>query len=188
MALATVFSRAQNGMQALPITIEVNIANGMPAFTMVGLPEATVRESKDRVRGAIQNAGFSFPNKRITVNLAPADLPKQGSRFDLAIAMGILVATGQISDTILRDHEFIGELALSGEIRQVDGVLPTALACSQAQRTLILPRKNVAEASLIKSLTAYSANHILDICEHILGNTLLPQVVADKSEQTQDYC
>ncbi len=183
MSLATVYSRAQNGMQAQPITIEVHIANGMPAFNMVGLPEATVRESKDRVRGALQNAGFTFPNKRITVNLAPADLPKEGSRFDLAIAIGILVATGQMLDNLLHDHEFIGELALSGEIRQVRGVLPTALACAKAERTLILPQENAEEAALIDALNAYHAKHILDIFAHSQGEQLLMPVkpVEDKN-------
>ncbi len=176
MSLATVYSRAQNGMQALPITIEVHLANGLPAFTVVGLPEAAVRESKDRVRGAIQNAGFAFPNKRITVNLAPADLPKQGARFDLAIAIGILVASGQMSDALLDDHEFIGELALSGGIRPISGVLPTALACAKADRTLILPKENAQEAGLLKTLAARYATHILDVFGHAQGQHLLPKV------------
>lgn len=171
-------------MQALPITIEVHLANGMPAFTVVGLPEAAVRESKDRVRGAIQNAGFAFPNKRITVNLAPADLPKEGSRFDLAIAMGILVASGQMDGSFLADHEFVGELALSGEIRSVRGVLPTALACSTAKRSLILPWDNADEAALIQSLTAYKAKHILDIFAHTQGQQL--EVVSTVDNHDED--
>ncbi len=187
MSLATVYSRAQNGMQAQAITIEVNIANGMPAFTVVGLPEASVRESKDRVRGAIQNSGFTFPNKRITVNLAPADLPKEGSRFDLAIALGILVATGQMPETLLHDHEFVGELALSGEIRQVRGVLPTAIACAQAQRTLILPQANAEEAALIPSLTAYQTPHLLAIFAHVQGETPLTPVSASAEKEEQPY-
>lgn len=187
MSLATVYSRAQNGMQALPITIEVHLANGMPGFTVVGLPEAAVRESKDRVRGAIQNAGFAFPNKRITVNLAPADLPKEGSRFDLAIAIGILVASGQMGDRLLHNHEFVGELALSGEIRQVRGVLPTALACAKVERTLILPEQNAEEAALIQSLNAYQAKHILDIMAHEQGDDLLTAVTANNSSHEDDY-
>lgn len=174
MSLATVYSRAQNGMDSLPITIETHLANGLPGFTIVGLPEAAVRESKDRVRAAIQNAGFAFPNKRITVSLAPADVPKEGSRFDLGIAMGILVASGQISDSILHDHEFIGELALSGEIRAVRGVLPTALACASAEHTLILPEANESEAALVKSLSGYKAKHILDIFAHTQDTPLCP--------------
>ncbi|PIE45407.1 MAG: ATP-dependent protease [Gammaproteobacteria bacterium] len=166
MSLATVLSRAQNGMDSQPITIEVHLANGLPGFTVVGLPEAAVRESKDRVRAAIQNSGFTFPNKRITVSLAPADVPKEGSRFDLAIAIGILVASGQMDDSLLADHEFVGELALSGEIRRVRGILPTALACSADCHSLILPEDNEAEAALVKSLTGYKAKHILDIFAH----------------------
>lgn len=180
MTLATVNSRSQNGMQSLPVTIEVHLANGLPGFTVVGLPEAAVRESKDRVRAAIQNAGFAFPNKRITVSLAPADVPKEGSRFDLGIAVGILVASGQMDGSLLPDHEFIGELALSGEIRAVRGILPTALACSLAKNTLILPEDNEEEAALVTSLTGYKAKHILDIFAHSQG-TLLPQVTQQKA-------
>ncbi|MBS9777409.1 MAG: YifB family Mg chelatase-like AAA ATPase [Gammaproteobacteria bacterium] len=175
MTLATVYSRSQNGMESLPITIEVHLANGLPGFTVVGLPEAAVRESKDRVRAAIQNAGFAFPNKRITVSLAPADVPKEGSRFDLAIAMGILVASEQMSNQILVDHEFVGELALSGEIRAIRGILPTALACADAQHTLILPEENEDEAALIESLNGYKAKHILDIFAHT-QDTPLPHI------------
>lgn len=175
MSLATVYSRAQNGMDSLPITIEIHLANGLPSFAMVGLPEAAVRESKDRVRAAIQNAGFAFPSKRITVSLAPADVPKEGSRFDLGIAMGILVASGQMDGSILEHHEFVGELALSGEVRAVRGILPTALACSAANHTLILPEANENEAALVKSLNGYKAKHILDIFAHTQG-TLLPPI------------
>ncbi len=172
MTLATVHSRSQNGMESLPITIEVHLANGLPGFTVVGLPEATVRESKDRVRAAIQNAGFAFPNKRITVSLAPADVPKEGSRFDLAIAVGILVASEQMSPQILKDHEFVGELALSGEVRAVRGILPSALACATAKHTLILPEDNESEAALVKSLTGYKVKHLLDVFAHSQGTAL----------------
>ncbi|MPV86633.1 YifB family Mg chelatase-like AAA ATPase [Ostreibacterium oceani] len=190
MSLATVLSRAQNGMHSQPITIETHLANGLPAFTVVGLPEAAVRESKDRVRGAIQNSGFTFPNKRITVNLAPADVPKEGSRFDLAIAVGILVASGQMDAAILETHEFIGELALSGEIREVRGVLPTALACSVAKRALILPEANEQEAALISSLTGYKAKHILDIFAHSQGEQLpniRAQAMTDPDQVPLDF-
>lgn len=185
MSLATVFSRAQNGMHSQPITIEVHLANGLPGFTVVGLPEAAVRESKDRVRAAIQNAGFNFPNKRITVSLAPADVPKEGSRFDLAIGIGILVASGQMNDELLNDHEFIGELALSGEIRAVRGVLPTALACASDNHVLILPEDNETEAALVKSLTGYKAKHILDIFAHNQG-TLLPAITFQPNMDIDD--
>lgn len=169
MSLATVLSRAAHGMQAPLITIEVHLANGMPAFTMVGLPEAAVRESRDRVRGAIINAGFVFPNKRITVNLAPADLPKEGARFDLAIAAGILVASEQIAAHVLDKHEMIGELALSGEIRPVSGVLPTALAAKTDHHTLLLPKANANEAALIAGLDAYVIENIQDLLKYSQG-------------------
>lgn len=185
MSLATVYSRAQNGMNALPITIEVHLANGLPGFAVVGLPEAAVRESKDRVRAAIQNAGFAFPNKRITVSLAPADVPKEGSRFDLAIAVGILVATGQMDSKLLEDHEFVGELALSGEIRAVRGMLPTALACAAAEHTLILPEDNENEAALVQSLNAYKAKHIIDIFAHS-QDTPLPQIAYQPNTHVEE--
>jgi len=175
MPLATVLSRAQNGMAASPVTVEVHLANGLPGFTIVGLPEAAVRESKDRVRAAIQNAGYSFPNKRITVSLAPADVPKEGSRFDLAIAVGLLVASAQMQDSLLADHEFVGELALSGAIRRIRGMLPTALACAKDEHALILPVENKDEAGLVKSLTAYQAKHILDVFAHSQGQ-LMPAI------------
>ncbi|MGB7386895.1 MAG: magnesium chelatase domain-containing protein, partial [Pseudomonas neustonica] len=153
MSLAIVNSRARLGIQAPPVSVEVHLANGMPSLTLVGLPETAVRESKDRVRSALQNAQLDFPSlKRITINLAPADLPKEGGRFDLAIALGLLAASGQIPADRLTDCECIGELALSGELRPVQGVLPVALACRDAGRTLILPRANAAEAALVKGV------------------------------------
>ena len=129
MELAIIHSRACVGVEAPEVTVEVHISNGMPGFSLVGLPETTVKEAKDRVRSAILNSNFEFPAKRITVNLAPADLPKEGGRFDLPIALGILAASQQIAINKLDSHEFVGELALSGELRRVKGVLPAALAC-----------------------------------------------------------
>ncbi|PSW07919.1 ATP-dependent protease, partial [Photobacterium rosenbergii] len=123
MNLAIIHSRASVGVQAPAVTVEVHISNGMPAFQLVGLPETSVKEAKDRVRSAIVNAGFEFPSRRITVNLAPADLPKEGGRFDLPIALGILAASEQIPANKLHDYEFLGELALSGELRPVKGAL-----------------------------------------------------------------
>lgn len=172
MSLATVLSRAQTGMDAPDITIEVHLANGLPGFTIVGLPEAAVREAKDRVRAAIQNSQFTFPNKRITVNLAPADIPKSGSRFDLAIALGILVASEQLPQTLLHNTEYIGELALSGAVRGVNGILPTALHCANADHKMILPSENEFEASLIHSLTAHKIEHLLDLLGHVSGRPL----------------
>lgn len=172
MSLATVMSRAQSAMDSPPITVEAHLANGLPGFTIVGLPEAAVRESRDRVRGAIQNSGFNFPNKKITVNLAPADLPKEGSRFDLAIAIGILVASEQLPREALHNSEYIGELALGGGLRQIRGVLPSALACHQAGNKLILPKENYSEAALIDGLEAYTAESLLDILAHFQGQSM----------------
>ena len=134
MSLAIVHSRAQVGVQAPAVIVEAHLANGLPTFTLVGLPEAAVKESKDRVRSAILNCAFEFPQRRITLNLAPADLPKDGGRFDLAIALGILAASGQVPAAALVQMECLGELALSGELRPVQGVLPAALAARAAGR------------------------------------------------------
>src|SRR5690606_21880493 len=142
MSLAIVHSRAQVGVDAPPVTVEAHLANGLPSMALVGLPETAVKESKDRVRSALLNAGFDFPARRITLNLAPADLPKDGGRFDLAIAMGILAASGQVPENALADLECLGELALSGAVRPVRGVLPAALAARAAGRRLVVPRVN----------------------------------------------
>ena len=135
MSLAIVYTRAQVGIHAPLVSVEVHLSGGLPGLFIVGLPEAAVKESKDRVRGAILNSQFEFPSRRITINLAPADLPKEGGRFDLPIALGILAASGQISRERLGRYEFLGELALGGELRGVRGVLPAALACRDAERT-----------------------------------------------------
>src|ERR1700690_1503902 len=132
MGLATVRSRAQNGLIADLVTVEVDLSAGLPGLSIVGLPEAAVRESRDRVRAAIAHCGYQFPNRRITVNLAPADLPKEGGRFDLPIALGILSASGQIPAAALENFEVVGELSLSGEVRAVRGALPAALQCSKS--------------------------------------------------------
>ncbi|THG69635.1 magnesium chelatase, partial [Pseudomonas sp. A-1] len=132
MSLAIVHSRAQLGIDAPAVSVEAHLANGLPSLTLVGLPETAVRESKDRVRSAIQSCGFDYPSRRITLNLAPADLPKDGGRFDLAIALGILAASGQLPAASLENLECLGELALSGALRAVRGVLPAALAARAA--------------------------------------------------------
>lgn len=124
MNLATIFSRAQTGMDAPLVTVEVHLSNGLPGLSIVGLPEAAVKESKDRVRAALLNSGYQFPTRRITINLAPADLPKEGGRFDLPIALGILAASDQLPHESLHEYEFLGELSLSGQLRSVHGVLP----------------------------------------------------------------
>lgn len=168
MPLAIVNTRAREGIEAPPVTVEVHLTNGLPSFSIVGLPETAVKESKDRVRSALINSEFEFPTRRITVNLAPADLPKEGGRYDLAIALGVLCASGQLPQQALTDYEFIGELALSGELRPVPGVLPAALRCRDVCRALILPLSNLQETVLIKTAQAYGAEHLLDVCNHLL--------------------
>ncbi len=167
MSLAVLKSRALNGMQAPQVTVEVHLANGLPAFTIVGLPETEVKESKDRVRAALQNARFDFPNQRITVNLAPADLPKESGRFDLPIALGILAASGQIPDGELANYEFAGELSLSGDLRPIRGALAMTFAMQQASNcSFILPRENADEAALVMDAKIYPADTLLTVCAH----------------------
>ncbi|MBI3711381.1 MAG: YifB family Mg chelatase-like AAA ATPase [Burkholderiales bacterium] len=177
MALAVLKSRALSGMDAPEVTVEVHLANGLPSFTIVGLPETEVKESKDRVRAALQNARFDFPAQRITVNLAPADLPKESGRFDLAIALGILAASGQIPDTDLYQYEFAGELSLSGELRPIRGALAMTYAIcqgklgeSQRPRAFILPRENADEAALVSDARIYPADSLLQVCAHFAGS------------------
>jgi magnesium chelatase family protein len=179
MSLALVHSRARDGVRAPAVRVEVHLSGGLPATTIVGLPEAAVRESKDRVRAAIQNAQFEYPQRRVTVNLAPADLPKDGARFDLPIALGILAASGQIPMEALARCEFIGELALTGELRMVDGVLPAAIAATADERTLFLPQANGAEAALVSGVDARTARTLLEICAHLQGAKLLPEAIAE---------
>ena len=173
MSLAIVHSRAQVGVEAPSVTVEAHLANGLPSLALVGLPETAVKESKDRVRSAILNCAFEFPLRRITLNLAPADLPKDGGRFDLAIALGILAASGQISADVIADTECLGELALSGELRPVQGVLPAALAARAAGRILVVPSSNAEEASLASGLRVIAANHLLELAAHFNGVTPL---------------
>ena len=175
MSLAVLHSRAQVGVEAPEVTVEVHLAGGLPALSIVGLPEMAVRESKDRVRGALLTGQFDYPAKRITINLAPADLPKEGGRFDLAIALGILGASGQIPKGPLGDYEFLGELALSGALRPVRGVLPAALAARRAGRALILPEGNAAEAALVEGLVVHPAAHLNAVCAHLGGREELPR-------------
>ena len=167
MSLATVRTRAKLGIEAPLVSVEVHLSNGLPAFHIVGLPETAVKESKDRVRSAIINAHFEFPARRITINLAPAELPKEGTRFDLAIAIGILAASGQVPMDLLGQHEFIGELALSGELRPVEALLPSAMACANANKALITSTDNANEAALVKALTVLPATHLLEVSAHM---------------------
>jgi magnesium chelatase family protein len=175
MSLALAHSRARTGVHAPAVRVEVYLAPGLPALNIVGLPEAAVRESRDRVRAAIQCAQFEFPNRRITVNLAPADLPKDGGRFDLPIALGVLAAAGVVDREALGRVELLGELALTGELRRVDGVLPAALAVARGGRALIVPAGNGAEAALAGEVEAFTARTLLEVVAHLNGTRKLPR-------------
>ncbi len=183
MSLAIVYSRAQVGIHAPLVSVEVHLSNGLPSLSIVGLPEAAVKESKDRVRGAILNSHFEFPTRRITINLAPADLPKEGGRFDLPIALGVLAASGQLSVESLACYEFLGELALGGELRGVRGILPAALACRDAQRALLVPQQNADEATLISNLPVFAVAHLLSVCAQLKKDTILPQHICNQSRR-----
>ena len=172
MSLAILKSRALAGMAAPEVTVEVHLANGLPAFTIVGLPETEVKEARDRVRAALQNSRFDFPARRITVNLAPADLPKESGRFDLPIALGILAASGQIPSDTFDQYEFAGELSLSGELRPINGALAMTYAMQQdgirnrRQRAFILPDASADEAALVEDATILPADSLLQVCAH----------------------
>ena len=178
-SLSIVHSRAQVGIQALPVTIEVHMTNGLPRLSIVGLPEAAVKESQDRVRSALLNSQFEFPLQRFTINLAPADLPKEGGRFDLAIALGILAASRQIPADQLSGYEIVGELALSGEVRPVRGVLPMALEARQIQRQVVVPQENATEASMVNNVSILPVKHLLEICAHLQGSALITPYCTD---------
>jgi magnesium chelatase family protein len=177
VSLAVLQSRALSGLDAPLVTVEAHLGNGLPAFTIVGLPEAEVKEAKDRVRAALQNAGFDFPARRITVNLAPADLPKESGRFDLPIALGILAASGQIPAAALAGYEFAGELALTGELRPVRGALAMALAVVRDRRAFVVPVANAAEAALAEGLSVLAAPTLSAVCAHLAGREALPAAV-----------
>ena len=168
MSLAVLRSRALSGMDAPQVTVEVHLANGLPGFTIVGLPEAEVKEAKDRVRAALLNNCFEFPNRRIVVNLAPADLPKESGRFDLPIALGILAASGQIPHENLARYEYAGELSLSGALRPIRGALAMAYAIQSGAGPcgFILPRDNADEAALVHDASVYPAGSLLEVCAH----------------------
>jgi len=174
MSIASIHSRALIGAQAHNVTVEVHLSRGLPALSIVGLPETAVKESKDRVRSAIINNRFEFPLRRVTINLAPADLPKESGRYDLPIAIGILIASGQIPSARIEQYEFIGELSLTGQLRSVNGSLPIAIAATRSRRQLILPRQNAEEASLVNNAKLLAAAHLNEVCAHLSGTTLLP--------------
>ncbi len=169
MTLAVALSRGLEGLAAPLITVEVHAANGLPGLTLVGLPDTEVREARDRVRAAILNSGFEFPNRRLTINLAPADLPKESGRFDLPIALGILAASGQLPADRLAGYEFAGELSLSGELRPVRGALAMMLQASQDGRCFILPVASAEEASLCGQANLLAARSLLEVCAHLNG-------------------
>lgn len=163
------------------------MTSGLPSFSIVGLPETTVKESKERVRSAIINNKFDFPLSRITVNLAPADLPKEGGRFDLPIAIGILIASGQLTINTDKRYELIGELSLTGELRSIKGALPVSLACKHANRILILPDKNIDEATLVKDCHCLPASHLLDVYEHLSANKIINTYINEKNIECEEY-
>lgn len=193
MSLAVLKSRALEGMHAPEVTVEVHLANGLPSFTIVGLPEAEVKESKDRVRAALQTAQFEFPARRITVNLAPADLPKESGRYDLPIALGILAASGQIPSAMLDQYEIAGELALTGELRPVRGALAMAFSISRPKkaagpsRAFILPKESASEAALVSNAEIYPANSLLEVCAHLSSHTLLPKYALESNATSAAY-
>ncbi len=189
MPLAVLYSRALTGMHAPLVTVETHIANGLPSFTIVGLPETEVKESRDRVRAALQTAHFKIPAQRITVNLAPADLPKESGRFDLPIALGILAASGQIPGDALDQYEWAGELALTGELRPIHGALAMTYSAVQSGRSFVLPQQNAAEAALVKQAKIYAAQSLLQICSHLTGDQPLSTYhnPPEKQSMTPDY-
>ncbi|WGE46349.1 YifB family Mg chelatase-like AAA ATPase [Actinobacillus equuli] len=187
MSLAIVYSRASIGVEAPLVTIEVHLSNGKPGLTIVGLPETTVKEAGDRVRSALMNANFMYPPQRITINLAPADLPKEGGRFDLPIAIGILAASGQMDSDRLKQFEFLGELALTGTLRGVHGVIPAVISAEKAKRQMIIARPNVNEASLVSNAETYFASSLLQVVNFMNKRDSLPiaQQILQKTQEIQ---
>ena len=176
MSFATVYSRARVGIDAPLVTIEVHISNGLPAFQIVGLPETSVREARDRVRSALINSQFQFPQTRITVNLAPADLPKEGGRFDLPIAIGILAATGQVPLNRLHEFEFYGELGLKGDLREIIGEIPSTLASAKSNRIAFMPRANAERAAIVGTEHLVGSESLLQAFHHLTGQLTLSEL------------
>lgn len=187
MSIAVVYSRGASGLKSPLVHVETHLSRGLPQFAIVGLPEAAVKESKDRVRGAIIQGGFEFPRKRIIVNLAPADLPKEGGRFDLPIAISILLASEQLQAEHIAQFEFAGELSLSGELRSTAGLIPFALGTQEADRTLILPHANAHEASLVQGLKVLGAHNLLSVCQHLSGHLALPTTLASVARHIKQH-
>lgn len=184
MDLSIVFSRAMTGLDAPLVRVEAHLSNGLPSFHIVGMPETAVRESKDRVRSAILNSHFKFPDRRITISLAPADLPKEGGRFDLPIALGILTASGQVPGLALANHEFLGELALDGSLRPVPGTLIAALATARTLRSLVVPAENAPSAAQVEDCRVIPTPDLLTLCAHLNGNRAIEPATG---RQTSDH-
>jgi magnesium chelatase family protein len=197
MPLSRVACRAQVGLSAPLVHVEVSLSEGLPAFVIVGLPATVVKESKERVRGAILNSGFEFPNGRITVNLAPADVPKEGGRFDLPIALGILLASEQLrlpndapgptAAPSVTNSEFYGELALSGELKPTRGLLIAAAHAAQVDHDLVVPRVNTDEACSVTRARVRGAVHLLDVCSHVEGTAELPVAAPARGTASSIY-
>jgi len=187
MPLAVVASRALAGIDAPEVTVEVHLGPGLPAFHIVGLPDAEVREAKDRVRAALNHAHFEFPARRITVNLAPADLPKDSSRFDLPITLGVLAASGQLAPEALAGHEFAGELSLTGELRPVRGALAMALQARGAGRAFVLPADNAPQASLAEGARVLPVRTLLEVVAHLTGEARLEPYAAKTCAASPGY-
>src|SRR3990167_8425259 len=187
MSLAVVYSRANLGIHAPLVEVEVHLSPGLPKMTIVGLPETVVKESKDRVRSAIVNSQFEFPTKRITINLAPADLPKEGGRYDLPIALGILAASQQISTGNLAHYEFGGELTLSGELRAFSGVLPMIIAARDSNRGIILPENFPCIPVQVQGAKIFTAPDLLAVCQHLIEyRSLTPYIFSAALEKEQN--
>lgn len=192
MSLSKVLTRAALGVQAPLVTIEVHISNGLPALTLVGLPETTVKEARERVRSAIINSGFTFPAKRVTINLAPADLPKEGGRYDLPIAIAILAASEQLPGDKLAHYEFLGELALNGALCGVQAAIPAAMAALQAGRQMVLAEQNQQDVGLIQQGETLVGKHLVEICAFLHNQTALtvahyqPETVPHEQQDLSD--
>ncbi|TSA17079.1 MAG: ATP-binding protein, partial [Betaproteobacteria bacterium] len=188
MSLAVLHSRALAGMDAPEVTVEVHISGGLPSFTIVGLPETEVKEARDRVRAALVNAHFEFPARRLTVNLAPADLRKESGRFDLPIALGILAASGQLPLNQLAEYEFAGELSLTGDLRPIRGALAMTYSAYRSGRAFVLPRASAREASLVRAARILPANTLLEVCAHLARRESLQPYVAESAAAAEpDY-
>lgn len=188
MDLSVIYSRAVAGIEAPLVRVETHLSNGLPAFHMVGMPETAVRESKDRVRSALLNSYFEFPDRRITINLSPADLPKEGGRFDLPIALGILAASGQLPPDLLSGHEFLGELALDGTLRPIPGVIPAAGAATGEKRKLVVPASCAQLAAHTPNSTIIPVQDLLTLCAHLNGSQpIVPAQRTTKCNAREEY-